>query len=287
MKKKLTYLLILIVLPFTTIASYGQYTPDDALMNRVSRITGEKLTGLKKVSLKIYLSSLATSPGYLSEDQIQTEAEIRLRRAGLFDQMASSYIKITVYVRESDNHSTAYEIAFDLQEEALLERTKTRVSAETWRWQQSKTVEKNQLKNDIRVGIGEGIDQFIEDYKTDNSIGTKQNRTPPAGKTIIQPKVQTTQKDDSPFTATYVGGNRPPTIEIFNDSNRTMYFDFGQGKMTAYTIPSGGRQKIDLSEAGNYTYKASAPRVRSDEGQETFNKGYVYTWRFYIVTVPR
>lgn len=56
--------------------------------------------------------------------------------------------------------------------------------------------------------------------------------------------------------------------------------------MTAYTIPSGASQKITLTE-GSYNYKASAPRVRSDEGQEMFKKGYVYTWRFYIVTVPR
>ncbi len=56
--------------------------------------------------------------------------------------------------------------------------------------------------------------------------------------------------------------------------------------MTAYTIPSQKSQKITVPE-GIYKYKASAPRVESDEGEETFKKGYVYTWRFYIVTVPK
>jgi FKBP-type peptidyl-prolyl cis-trans isomerase len=129
---------------------------------------------------------------------------------------------------------------------------------------------------------------LIEILSVDDAQGVK-NTAEPIITSFPQQETQTapSKQDDSPFTATYVGNNRAPTVEIFNDSDRTMYFDFGQERMIAYTIPSGGSQKINLTEAGNFKYKASAPRVRSDEGQGIFKTGHVYTWRFYINTVSR
>jgi hypothetical protein len=286
--KSIKYLLIFLIVSFTSLGGYGQDTYADDILNKADRLLGEKLTGLKKVKTSIFTSIFRNESftEYLSENQIQTEAEIRLRRAGLYYENASSYIYINVGKEESNGYYIKYEINIELKEKALLERTKNEVSVTTWHWIRTRKVEKSQLQDDIRVGIGEGIDQFIEDYKEDNSLTTKNNIPTITDKKTPQQPPPKTKQDDSPFTATYVGGNSAPTIEVFNDSNRTMYFDFGQGKMTPYVIASGGRKKITITE-GSYNYKASAPRVKSDEGQENFKNGYIYTWRFYIVTVLR
>ncbi len=263
----------------------------------------------------------------LTRQQIQTDVEIKLRKAGfkvnakfeLGDNKPALIIKVSSLL--NSNGLFAYSIQTSLSEKVILHRDNSvnGLNAMTWTENTLGTVGRDNVRN-IRDTVSDQVDKFLNDYLKGNAVKTPsdeegdklvhvfnisvygdckpsplakyavktlpKNVQKPSGKSIQKPLPKPVQKD-SPFTATYVGGNSPPTVEIFNDSNRTMYFDFGQGKMTAYTIPSGGRQKINLSEAGNYKFKASAPSVRSDEGQETFHNGYVYTWRFYIVTVPR
>ena len=114
----------------------------------------------------------------------------------------------------------------------MLERINKHIIAGTWQWTLSGKAKQQQLEKDILKKLIEGIDHLIEDYNTDNSITAKKNIPTTTDKKTLQPPPPKAKQDDSPFTATYVGGNSAPTIEVFNDSDRTMYFDFGQGKMT-------------------------------------------------------
>lgn len=227
----------------------------------------------------------------LTVEQIQTDVEIKLRKAGfkvkdkdaVFDPYIYLYTKVSSFKQDGN---FAIDVKTTLNQRVLLERNKSiGNSSTTWETDYIGIAGEGYVRG-IRDLISDQVDRFINDWLKANASTTSEKETPQSTYVPVPPPPKAKQQD-SPFTATYVGGNRLPTVEIFNDTDRTIYFDFGQGRMTAYTIPSRGSQKINLSEAGNYKYKASAPRIRSDEGQATFNNGYVYTWRFYIVTVPR
>jgi hypothetical protein len=246
-------------------------------------------------TLKVLVESLKPEMERLglTEEQIQTDVEIKLRKTGFNvkgkDQIFFPliYLYINLQSIHSDSGLVTYNLETSLEQEVLLDRNKTiDTIASTWSTSVTGNVGRNNVRQ-LRDVISDQVDEFINNWLKANASTTSQKKTPQSTYVPPSPPPPKAKQQDSPFTATYVGGNRLPTVEIFNDTDRTMYFDFGQGKMTAYIIPSGGSQKINLSEAGNYKFKASAPRVKSDEGQETFNNGYVYTWRFYIVTVPR
>lgn len=254
----------------------------------------ESLTGVKSLTVLIEgLESDLEQTG-ITKEQIQTVVEIKLRLAKIrvessennFTPYAMLYINIGSL--NTDKGGFSLSIDTSLEQFVNLRRDKSiSFLTSTWRTKSTAYIAKQNIR-EIKDLVSDQIDMFINDYLKANAIIQKQNDNLPdlSKYEVKKPPTSATKEKDSPFTATYVGGNRPPTVEIFNDSNRTMYFDFGQGKTTAYVIPSGGSQKITITE-GKYNFKASAPRVRSDEGQEMFNNGYVYTWRFYIVTVPR
>ena len=289
------YLLICLILTitFSFQSSFAQDKnsgdfPDDIDDIITRAFYDEYLVGLKKVKISISDLPKELKEYGVTKDQLQTEAEIRLRRAGIYDERAFPVLRVGVKVTQSNNYSIGYELEFSLNEKARLERNNLLVFSKTWKRINVGDSEKNRIQIDIREKVGKYIDIFIEDLRTANSQIAKKNIPAQANKQATQqkPQTKTTQQDDSPFTAVYVGGNSPPTVEVFNDSNRTLNLDLGQGTMTAYAIPSGESQKINLTE-GIYNFKASAPRVRNLEGQDTFKKGYVYTWRFTIITVPK
>jgi hypothetical protein len=249
-------------------------------------------------TLKVVVESLKPEMerAGLTEQQIQTDVEIKLRKAGFNvkdkDGFFSPFIYLYINLQSfhSDSGSVAYHLETSLRQEVLLDRNKTvDILASTWNTAETGTIGRNNIRQ-LRDSISDQVDNFINDYlKVNASTSKTDNNLPDLSKYAIKtppPPLPKTKQDDSPFTATYVGGNSPPTVDVFNDTDRTMYFDFGQGNMTAYTIPSQTSQKITLAE-GIYNYKASAPRVRSKEGEAMLKKGYVYSWRFFIVTAPR
>jgi len=255
----------------------------------------EALQGMDTLRVKVVLQPDMEQAG-LREKRIQTVVEIKLRQAGIKvkseDERNSpqeNFLYIQVNSLKTDESFFATNITTALLQNAILERNKSKtILATVWETSNIGTVSIAKAGMLIEQ-ISEQVDEFINDWLKANSSARSSISIPDKKlqESDAPPLPRNEKKTDSPFTATYVGGNRLPTVEIFNDTDRTMYFDFGQERMTAYTIPSRGSQKINLSEAGNYKYKASAPRVRSDEGQEMFKTGYAYSWRFYIVTVPR
>jgi uncharacterized protein YgiM (DUF1202 family) len=71
-----------------------------------------------------------------------------------------------------------------------------------------------------------------------------------------------------------------PEIKIINDSNVTLYLNFGGAH---YTISANDSISFTISP-GNYKFFASSPGVLPDFGESYFRLGHIYTWRFYIVT---
>ncbi len=98
--------------------------------------------------------------------------------------------------------------------------------------------------------------------------------------TVTQPK----QNNQPVFERRYVGGNKPPQIVVTNDADKTLTLNFGGSK---FTILAGQTQTINTTDGGNFSFVASAPGIESLSGQKNFERGYIYTWRFYVVTVRR
>lgn len=79
------------------------------------------------------------------------------------------------------------------------------------------------------------------------------------------------------------GSYKNPTLEVKNDSDKTMTLKLGE---TRYVFSPQESKTIPLT-SGRYSFHASAPNVIPDFGEQNFELGYIYTWRFYIVTVRR
>ncbi|MDQ3179698.1 MAG: hypothetical protein M3Q33_04175 [Acidobacteriota bacterium] len=279
----ISILFILLIIALNVGNAYGQDENPSDLLDRVDSLLRENLGGLKKVRIFVNPLDKAIKESGLTEAQLRTEAEIRLRRVGIYDEKASAFINIYVTNTEVNDYFIKYKLKITLTESARLERNNSSLSVTTWERTDFATVEKNQIQNTIRNKVEQKMDQFIKDYQTDNSKPVKNKPSPILQKPETRTTTTSQNQDDSPFTAVYVGGNRPPEVEIFNDTNRTLYLDFGQDKLTPYTISSKTSKKFTLTE-GIYKFKATASRVIPLEGQDSFQKGYTYTWRFTIVT---
>lgn len=122
----------------------------------------------------------------------------------------------------------------------------------------------------------EEVDDVLKNKPNPQSTQSKKT-TPP---TNTQPK-----QDNQPvFERRYVGGNKPPQIVVTNDADVTLTLNFGSSK---YTVPVGQTQTINTTDGGIFSFVASAPGVESLSGEKNFELGYIYTWRFYIITVRR
>jgi hypothetical protein len=97
---------------------------------------------------------------------------------------------------------------------------------------------------------------------------------------ITKPK--TTSKPitggDSPFQSEYMGGETT-TIRVFNQTDRLLTLKFGG---VTYSV-KGGEDRLFEVDGGRYEYFASVPRAYPISGVKEFGKGYVFSWRFYIV----
>ncbi len=255
----------------------------------------ERLSGLNSIHIFAIVSANVLETNGLTTKKIETDIEIKLRQAGFkFDTTTTPVLWIVVDAFESKVKPCllVYSIKVELKENATLKRdAAVNVYAIIWERSTFGTVASSQ-PDVIRETIKDFVDEFILDYLKANESVTK-NTSIPKTETIKVPqktKENVTEsvktETDSPFTATYVGGDRPPEVEVFNDTDRTLYIDIGQGTMTAYSIPSGQSKTIQLVD-GNYNYKATAPRVTPLQGKEDFKKGYRYTWRFRIITVKK
>lgn len=120
------------------------------------------------------------------------------------------------------------------------------------------------------------IDGIINDKTDPPKIKPNKNTT----SQTTQPK----QENQPVFERRYVGGNTPPQIIVQNDSDVTLTLEFGGNKFTIFT---GENKTINTTDGGIFSFIASAPGVQSLSGEKNFERGYVYTWKFYVITVRR
>jgi hypothetical protein len=220
----------------------------------------------------------------VTETQIQTDVEIKLRQAGFKvkdkEEMFSPYIYLYINVSSNNKNGIfAVSVHTSLTQEVYLDRDKSiDTLASTWDTGDIGLISRGNVRS-LRDTISDQVDRFINDYLKANASTRKQSIRPP----LPPPPAQTTKQDDSPFTSVYVGGNGPPEVEVFNDSDRTLYLNLGQGDMAPYIIPSKTKRKLTLYQ-GNYGFKATAPGVSPLEGQKLFEKGHLYYWKFVVIT---
>lgn len=247
---------------------------DKYLIDSSRKLEKESFIGLKKISIVVHVQP-RTMSNIINEDSLKSIVEEQLRQKSTFElaENTDATFRIDIKSVTVSKDVIWYFVEASLTQSSVLERDKTKsilYLAPTWKRSDcgySAVPEIQSLYDKVK----ELVDEFISDSLPDLSKLQANNK-----------------KESSPFTATYVGGNRPPELEVFNDSDRTLYFDFGQEQITAYTIPPKTTKRIELTE-GIYKYKAIAQRVSPLEGQGRFQKGYVYTWRFTIVrfSIPR
>lgn len=112
-------------------------------------------------------------------------------------------------------------------------------------------------------------DDFARDW-TGSSATPRRQAAPP-------------EAQSPPWEAEYVGGDTPPEVRVVNAAARALTLTVAGRR---YTIAPGAERSIAL-EPGTHPYRATAAGVAPLAGQSAFARGYVYTWRFDIVTRPR
>lgn len=240
----------------------------------------DTLAGIRIIKVLVEGLDTETEAGGLRKNQIQTDAELRLRRAGIKveDKPLLPYLYINLNtLKHKSLPMFSYSIQVDFNQEVILERDKSiSAYASTWHKGSIGTVGELNLQQ-IRGAINDVVDKFINDYLAANSSSVVRDVPPPP-----PPPSSKTSQDNTPnFVARYVGGNRPPQIEVKNTADRTLNLDFSGSK---FVILSGESKVIDTTDGGTFSFEATAPGVIPLKGQRIFERGYVYTWTFYIRT---
>jgi len=96
-------------------------------------------------------------------------------------------------------------------------------------------------------------------------------------------RVRYTEKPKPPpvFQERETGSYENPDIEITNDSDKTLYLRVGDDDRIV--IHAHSTQTI-TKPAGTYWFYAVCPGVLPAFGERRFEIGFMYTWRFYIVS---
>lgn len=211
----------------------------------------------------------------INELQITNTVERKLISEGIkVNSKNSIYLLVDVRIKKVTNGNWLIATKTCLKEKVSLERNSS-LSITTDSWETFSVSDTKKIETQIVLEIiNKQIEEFLIDWRKSNNKPSKEN---------TNPNQDITKNENSPFTSTYIGENRPPEVEIFNDSDRMLYLDFGQDTLTPYTIAPKTSKKFTLTE-GLYKYKANAPRVVPLAGEKTFEKGYRYTWRFVIIT---
>jgi len=82
---------------------------------------------------------------------------------------------------------------------------------------------------------------------------------------------------------TVTSGYENPTLEVTNDTKLALMLKIGDIHYAFYP----GESKTLKLRPGMCSFFASAPGVIPDFGEQEFQMGYEYSWRFYIVTTYR
>jgi hypothetical protein len=111
-------------------------------------------------------------------------------------------------------------------------------------------------------------------------IDIKSNTEGYVYKSYINFVKQLKANEEGIFTATGKTDSYGSELTVKNDTELTLTLKFNE---TTYSFRPNETKIIHVS-AGNYNYRASAPGVLPDFGNENLQSGTSYSWTFYIVT---
>jgi hypothetical protein len=130
------------------------------------------LRGLKHV--RVLVEGLPPdAKGILTKEQLQTDVELRLRKAGIrvSDDRQSPDLYLNVGVLKATEHEWyVYSIRLDFEEAVTLERDKSIwVIAETWSTPANLGLAGSEVISDaVRQKVGDEVDAFVNDYLAEN-----------------------------------------------------------------------------------------------------------------------
>lgn len=116
-----------------------------------------------------------------------------------------------------------------------------------------------------------------------NVIHVKSNQEGWIHSSTVAIKYTKNRKPNLTIEGTNTRSSKNPTLEVKNDSDKTLTLKLGESRHVFLPRES---KTITMSPA-RYSFHASAPNVIPDFGDQVFEVGYIYSWRFYIVTVRR
>ncbi len=142
-------------------------------------VTGQKgtLRGLEGVAVVIELPGSETERGGLTANQLQTDVELRLRNAGIpvlrkeerTSTQGSPYLYVNAHVRGTSLGVYMFTIAVQLRQEVILKRNPSaEASVTTW---EGRSMGHTYDSQDIRIRVGNRVDEFINDYLSENPRG--------------------------------------------------------------------------------------------------------------------
>lgn len=273
--------------PTITSTSKASAAPPVSIIGPLRQGESSERASLRKLA-GVYLAIEdlnADAQRILSQQQIRTEVELRLRRNRVRLLTKDEWLETSGYpnlylnlnvIQSGTTGEYSYSYMLSLRQYVSLERDPLfQIAASTW-WQGSLGYAGSSVAaSAIREAIGEAVDEFCNEYLAANASSSARDLTPP-------PPPSKTNQDSTPnFVATYVGGNRPPQIEVKNTADRTMNLNFGGSKLV---IPSGKSETISTTDGGMFSFEATAPGIIPLKGERMFERGHVYTWTFFIRT---
>ncbi|MBA2494834.1 MAG: hypothetical protein H0V31_09095 [Acidobacteria bacterium] len=219
MKKNKVFKMLLLLLAWLTL-------PNQIFSQGVLQI--KSLEGFDTLNVLVEDLSPDLEQAGLTRAQIKTDVEIKLHRVGFKIPSIEKgfftpyiYLHISVGAPKTNSGFFSFTVKTALRQEIVLKRNKSiTLFAPTWETTAG-GVGTDKIR-EIRDVISDQVDEFINDYLKANTSTAKQSVNPQPSYIPSPPAVKAKQ-DDSPFTAIYVGGNKQPEVEVFNDSNRTHF----------------------------------------------------------------
>jgi uncharacterized protein YgiM (DUF1202 family) len=140
---------------------------------------------------------------------------------------------------------------------------------------------------DVISSLKPGTQIFIVSLETDNDfynvIDIAADKEGYIHKSFVKVGQIVEKNESGMFTPSGKTSTDNPEIEIFNNTSRTLTLKLNND---IYSFAPMQKKAITLSP-GSYNYRASAPGVIPNIGNESMLSNIRYTWQFYIVTERR
>ena len=141
----------------------------------------DTLKGLMSFFVLVETPNVNAQSTGLTKERLQTDVELRLRKAGLpIRDSAPQYLYVNIAVLPLENYSGKrngnylYTVNVDFCQSAILSRDKSIMAfgATTWKvgGRYGYVPAGIDVKKVVREAVGDGVDEFINDYLTENPI---------------------------------------------------------------------------------------------------------------------